>query len=107
MRGASRHTGVMVRLSLVGLNLLALAALMGAAWLLYSSTQETVPLNEDGRNVLFGVFAAGALASLIAVLQFSGKRRMRAWWAITPMFIGFVLLTAGFVWLIASAMVPT
>lgn len=107
MRGASRHTGVMVRLSLVGLNMLALAALMGAAWLLYSATQETVPLTEDGRNALFGVFAAGALACLVAVIQFSGKRRMKPWWAITPMFIGSVLLFCGFIWLVASAMVPS
>ncbi len=96
-----------MRLSLVGLNLLALAALMGAAWLLFTATQETAPLTEDGRNILFGVFAVGGLASLIAVLQFSGKRRMRAWWAITPMFIGFLLLGAGFAWLIASAMVTS
>ena len=96
-----------MRLSLVGLNLLALAALMGAAWLLYSATRETAPLTEEGRNILFGVFGAGGLASLIAVVQFSGKRRMRPWWAITPMFIGFLLLGAGFAWLIASAMVPS
>lgn len=96
-----------MRLSLVGLNLLALVALLGAAWLLHTATQETAPLTEEGRNVLFGVFAAGAFASLIAVLQFSGKRRMRAWWAITPMFIGFILLGGGFAWLVASAMVPS
>jgi len=41
------------------------------------------------------------------VIQFSGKRRMRAWWAITPMFIGFLLLGGGFAWLVASAMVPS
>lgn len=106
MRGVLAIRGLSMRLSLVGLNLLALAALMGAAWLLHASTQETAPLTEEGRNILFGVFGAGGLASLIAVIQFSGKRRMRAWWAITPLFIGFVLLGAGSAWLVASAMVP-
>ncbi len=107
MRGGPTANGLSMRLSLVGLNLLALAALLGAAWLLYSATRDIAPLTEIGRNILFGVFGAGALASLIAVIQFSGKRRMRAWWAITPMFIGFLLLGGGFAWLVASAMVPS
>jgi hypothetical protein len=92
-----------MRLSLIGLNILALAALLGASWLVFQSTQAFAPVNELGRNVLFGVLGAGALALLVATVQFSGKRRMHAWAAITPMVIGFVLLGGGFAWLIANA----
>lgn len=95
-----------MRLTLVGLNLLALAALLGAAWLVFESTQESNPVPETGQYVLAAIFATGAVMSLAAVAQFSGKRRMHAWGAITPLVIGFLLLGAGFAWLVANAMMP-
>lgn len=95
-----------MRLSLVGLNVLALAALLGAAWLIYSSTEAMAPLPGIGRNVLFGVLGTGAFAMLVASVQFSGKRRMNAWGAITPMVIGAILIAGGFGWLIINATLP-
>lgn len=95
-----------MRLSLVGLNLLALGALMGAAWLIYSATQTIAPLPEIGRNLLFGILGAGSFAMLIAVVQFSRRRRMNAWGAITPMVIGSLLIIGGFAWLILNATFP-
>jgi hypothetical protein len=95
-----------MRLSLVGLNILALAALLGASWLVFDSTQDYAPVDALGRKVLMGVLGAGALAMLVATVQFSGKRRMHAWGAITPMVIGFLLLGGGFAWLVANATFP-
>lgn len=95
-----------MRLSLVGLNLLALGALMGAAWLIYNATQTVAPIPEMGRNVLFGILGAGSFAMLIAVVQFSRRRRMNAWGAITPMVIGSLLIIGGFAWLILNATFP-
>jgi len=95
-----------MRLSLVGLNLLALAVLLGAAWLNFNAAQQFAPLPEAGRRALFWVFGLGAAALLVAVAQFSRKRRMHPWGAITPMVIGFLLLAGGFGWLILNAAVP-
>ena len=77
-----------MRLSLVGLNMLALAALLAAAWLIYTATEAFAPMPDVGENVLLGMFGAGALAVLVASAQFAGKRRMNAWGAITPMVVG-------------------
>lgn len=95
-----------MRLSLIGLNLLALTALLGASWLVFQSTEQFAPVHDMGRQVLYGVFGLGALALLAATVQFSGKRRMHAWGAITPMVIGFILLGGGFAWLVANATLP-
>lgn len=95
-----------MRLSLVGLNMMALAALMGAAWLIYNATQSFAPIPELGQKALLGVFGTGALAMLIASAQFAAKRRMNAWGAITPMVIGALLIVGGFAWLILNATFP-
>ncbi|MBX7248672.1 MAG: hypothetical protein K1X35_06405 [Caulobacteraceae bacterium] len=95
-----------MRLSLVGLNVLALAAMLGASWLVFQSTEQFAPVEEIGRQVLLGVFGFGALALLAATVQFSGKRRIHAWGAITPMVVGFLLLGGGFAWLVFNATLP-
>jgi len=95
-----------MRLSLVGLNLVALAALLTAAWLIYSSTQTFAPLPEVGEKVLLGIFGAGAVALIAASAQFANKRRMNAWGAITPMVVGSLLIVGGFGWLILNAVFP-
>ena len=95
-----------MRLSLVGLNMLALAALLAAAYLIFISTQSFAPVPELGQKVLLGIFGTGALAMLVASAQFAGKRRMNPWGAITPMVIGALLIAAGFGWLILNATFP-
>jgi len=95
-----------MRLSLVGLNLIAIAVLLGAAWLIFNATQSFAPVPELGRQALYWVFGLGAAALLVAVAQFSRRRRMHPWGAITPMVIGFLLLAGGFGWLVLNATLP-
>jgi hypothetical protein len=95
-----------MRISLVGLNMLALAVLLVAAWLVFEASQQAAPVSDMGRAILLGVFAAGAAGSLAAVIQFSGKRRMRPWNAITPMVVGFLLIVGGFPCRVINAFLP-
>ena len=95
-----------MRLSLVGLNMLALAALLGAAYLIFNATQPVAPVPELGQKMLLGMFGIGALAMLVASAQFAGKRRMNAWGAITPMVVGAMLIAGGSAWLILNATFP-
>jgi len=95
-----------MRVTLVGLNLAALAGFLAAAWLIFNATQQFAPVSEAGRTVLFSVFGLGAVALLAAVVQFAGRRRMHAWGAITPMVIGALLLVGGFAWLVFNATLP-
>lgn len=95
-----------MRLSLVGLNLAALAALLASAYLIYNATQSFAPVSDLGQKVLLGIFGAGALAMVIASAQFAGKKRMHAWGAITPMVVGAMLIVGGFAWLILNATFP-
>lgn len=95
-----------MRITLVGLNLLALGVLLGAAWLIFNATQTYAPVPEVGRKALMWIFGLGSGALLVAVAQFSGKRRMHAWGAITPMVVGALLLGGGFAWLVLNATLP-
>ncbi len=95
-----------MRLTLVGLNVLALGVLLGAAWLIFNAVQAVSPVPDIGRQALMWIFGVGAAALLLAVAQFSSKRRMHAWGAITPMVIGALLLCGGFGWLLFHATQP-
>lgn len=95
-----------MRISLIGLNVLALSALLGAAWLMFRATQAVAPVDQTGELALYTVFGLGASACLLASLQFARRRRMHAWGAITPMVVGSLLLAGGFLWLVLNATLP-
>lgn len=92
-----------MRLSLVGLNLLALSLLLASARLVLEATDTVAPVGDASRLALYAVFGAGAAACLYAALQFS--RRRRGYGALGPAFltVGALLLVAGVGWLVAVA----
>ena len=87
-----------MRASLFGLNVMALAAAVVPAVLIFNAAAMAHPLAPVSRETFFGLLGAGALMCLVAAAALTKRRRPDPTLAVRLMSLGALLFTGAISW---------